>query len=140
MRMDNTNIYEQIGEAAFWQLSRNFYDLVFNDEEQWFRNIFKASDKQQAIRNQVEFFIQRMGGPPLYSERKGHPALIARHLSFNMNEKAAERWISHMRKALDTTDTIPPEIKEMIFDYCRHTAWFLSIGVRMRRGQQGVRA
>lgn len=29
------------------------------------------SKKEEAIQNQYEFFVQRMGGPPLYSQRKG---------------------------------------------------------------------
>ena len=45
-----------------------------------------------SIRNQYEFMIQRMGGPPLYSQRKGHPALMARHSQFPCTEATAERW------------------------------------------------
>lgn len=66
-----------------------------------------------AIQNQYEFFIQRFGGPDLYSKRKGHPALkgaknifkncfiyfpwpsffnVARHRDFHIDTKAADRW------------------------------------------------
>lgn len=48
---------------------------VYDDEEEWFRSIFSNSSKEDAIRNQYEFFVQRMGGPPLYSERKGKQVL-----------------------------------------------------------------
>ena len=44
---------------------------VYSDDEEWFREIFANSTKDDAIRNQYEFFIQRMGGPSLYSDRKG---------------------------------------------------------------------
>lgn len=44
---------------------------VYDDEEEWFRSIFANSKKEDAIQNQYEFFVQRMGGPPLYSQRKG---------------------------------------------------------------------
>lgn len=44
---------------------------VYEDEEEWFRSIFANSRKEDAIQNQYEFFVQRMGGPPLYSQRKG---------------------------------------------------------------------
>jgi hypothetical protein len=33
--------------------------------------MFANIPKEEAIQNQYEFFIQRMGGPPLYSQRKG---------------------------------------------------------------------
>ena len=44
---------------------------VYADTEPWFRDIFASSTKEEAIQNQYEFFIQRMGGPALYSQRKG---------------------------------------------------------------------
>jgi truncated hemoglobin YjbI len=44
---------------------------VYDDEEEWFRSIFANSKKEDAIQNQYEFFAQRMGGPPLYSQRRG---------------------------------------------------------------------
>lgn len=46
-------------------------DRVYDDEEEWFRSIFANSKKEDAIQNQYEFFIQRMGGPPLFSQRRG---------------------------------------------------------------------
>ena len=91
LRIDEVNIYERLGPDLFRKLSTEFYSRVFNDELQWFRNIFKNSTIEEATQNQMEFFIQRLGGPPLYSERKGHPALIARHMKFNMSLKATER-------------------------------------------------
>jgi truncated hemoglobin YjbI len=45
---------------------------VYDDEEEWFRSIFSNSKKEEAIQNQYEFFVQRMGGPPLFSQRRGH--------------------------------------------------------------------
>ncbi|CDY50504.1 BnaC01g44420D [Brassica napus] len=42
-----------------------------------------------------------MGGPPLYSQRKGHPALIGRHHPFPLTHEAAERWLQHMQNAMD---------------------------------------
>jgi hypothetical protein len=45
---------------------------VYEDEEEWFREIFSGSKKEDAIRNQYEFLVQRMGGPPLFSQRRGN--------------------------------------------------------------------
>jgi hypothetical protein len=49
---------------------------VYEDEEEWFREIFAGSNKKDAIQNQYEFFVQRMGGPPLFSQRRGTCALL----------------------------------------------------------------
>lgn len=53
---------------------------VYDDEEEWFRSIFSNSNKEDAIQNQYEFFVQRMGGPPLYSQRKGLLSFFSLHL------------------------------------------------------------
>ena len=106
MRIDKTNLYKKLGEETFWKLSKTFYEKVYNDEEKWFQNIFKNRSMEEAIQNQAEFFMQRMGGPAYFSQRKGHPALMGRHINFNMSEKAAERWLFHMKAALAETPEI----------------------------------
>lgn len=134
-KIDEINIYNALGEEVFYKLSNTFYAKVFNDEEKWFRNIFKGKTLDEAVQNQAEFFIQRMGGPPYFSKRKGHPALIGRHMKFNMSEKAAERWLHHMQEALDETTEIDDNIKTRMMNFFKHTAYFLSFGVRRNRGQ-----
>ncbi|KAG0493820.1 hypothetical protein HPP92_004814 [Vanilla planifolia] len=111
---------------------------VFDDEEEWFRSIFANSRKEDAIRNQYEFFVQRMGGPPVYSQRKGHPALIARHRPFPVTHQAADRWLFHMQQALHSTPTIDPDSKIKMMNFFRHTAFFLVAGNEMTRQGQSI--
>lgn len=60
---------------------------VYDDEEEeWFRSMFANSKKEDAIQNQYEFFVQRMGGPPLYSQRKGYVFLHLDSSSFTIND------------------------------------------------------
>ena len=129
MRIDEVNLYERLGEETFWKLSRAFYTKVYNDKEKWFQNIFKNKSMEEAIENQAEFFMQRMGGPMYFSKRKGHPALIGRHMPFNMSEKAANRWLLHMKAAVAETKEIDSDSAERMMKYFMHTAHFLSIGV-----------
>ncbi|KAK5830160.1 hypothetical protein PVK06_013954 [Gossypium arboreum] len=68
--IDDTNLFHKLGLQTFINLSTNFYTRVYNDEEEWFRSIFANSKKEEAIQNQYEFFVERMGGPALYSERE----------------------------------------------------------------------
>ncbi|HMV41967.1 MAG TPA: truncated hemoglobin family protein [Leptospiraceae bacterium] len=136
MRIDEVNLYKLLGEETFWKLSKTFYEKVFNDEEKWFRNIFKNKSKEEAIQNQAEFFMQRMGGPQYFSERKGHPALMARHIQFNMSEKAAERWLFHMKNTLDEIPEIDADSKSRMMAYFTHTAYFLSVGVTTQQRER----
>ncbi|KAB2027715.1 hypothetical protein ERO13_D05G051050v2 [Gossypium hirsutum] len=111
---------------------------VYNDEEEWFRSIFANSKKEEAIQNLYEFFVERMGGPTLYSERKGDPALIGRHRPFPVKHQAAERWLHHMEKALESTPYIDADSKLKIMKFFRHTAFFLVAGDELKNQNQRV--
>ncbi|RDX58437.1 Two-on-two hemoglobin-3 [Mucuna pruriens] len=130
--IDDADLFHNLGLQTFVNLSTNFYNRVYNDEEEWFRSIFAKSEKQNAIQNQYEFLVQRLGGPPLYSHRRGHPALIARHRPFPVTHEAAERWLHHMGQALDTTSDIDDESKVKLMNFFRHTAYFLVAGVEQK--------
>ncbi|KAJ6830514.1 two-on-two hemoglobin-3 isoform X2 [Iris pallida] len=120
--IDETNLFQALGGLQpFVDLSTNFYNRVYADEYEWFRSIFAGSRKEDAIQNQYEFFVQRMGGPPLYSQRKGHPALIGRHRPFPVTHQAADRWLYHMQQALDSVSSIDPESKIKMMNFFRHT-------------------
>ncbi|KOM48621.1 hypothetical protein LR48_Vigan07g232500 [Vigna angularis] len=75
--IDNTNLFNKLGLQTFINLSTNFYNRVYAEEEEWFRSIFANSKKEDAIQNQYEFFVQRMGGPPLFSQRRALSLLFA---------------------------------------------------------------
>jgi truncated hemoglobin YjbI len=79
---------------------------------------------ENAIKDQYEFFIQRFGGPPLYSQRKGHPALRARHVRFPITKPAAQRWLEHMRAAVDEVG-IKGDTKEKFLEFVTEVAFFL---------------
>lgn len=130
--IDDTNLFQKLGLQTFINLSTNFYNRVYDDDEEWFGSIFAKSDKDKAIQNQYEFLVQRMGGPPLYSQRRGHPALITRHRPFPVTHEAAERWLLHMQQALDNISDIDHDSKIMLINFFRHTAYFLVAGVEKK--------
>lgn len=45
------------------------------------------------------FFEEWLGGPRAYSSKYGHPRLRRRHFPFVIDERAAGRWLRHMREA-----------------------------------------
>lgn len=83
-----------------------------------------ASSIEEAIRNQYEFLVERFGGPPLFSQRKGHPALKARHRSFQIDSSAADKWLSHMNSALDDVQITGDE-KDALQEFFYNVAYFL---------------
>ncbi|KAM3282205.1 hypothetical protein P3S67_025850 [Capsicum chacoense] len=88
-----------------------------------------------------EFFVQRMGGPNLYSQRKGRTTLINCHRTFPVTHEAAERWLHHMQRALDSTTDIDKDSKTRMNNFFRHTAFFLvlELSCRITKKEQDVR-
>jgi truncated hemoglobin YjbI len=121
--IDEVNLYEQLGHEKFVELSTCFYGKVYADTEPSFRGMF-PKDKDSAIQNQCEFFIQRMGGPPHYSERKGHPALRDRHARFAITRAHAEKWLTYMREAMAEVG-IPEDARARMDEYFTEVAYFL---------------
>ena len=121
--IDDVNLYEQLGHETLVALSTRFYDLVYADTEPSFRGMFPM-DKAGAIQNQYEFLIQRLHGPELYSQRKGHPALRARHDRFAITRGLADKWLGYMRQALDH-ESIPADARTRLDEFFTATAAFL---------------
>ena len=100
------NFWEQVGgRATFEKLVRAFYDGVQSDDVLW--PMYPSEDLEGAIQRLTGFLEQYWGGPGTYSEERGHPRLRMRHMPFKVNPLARDRWLLHMRAALDTLE-LPP--------------------------------
>jgi truncated hemoglobin YjbI len=121
--IDDVNLYERLGRDKFVELSTCFYNKVYADTEPSFRGMF-PKDKASAIQNQYEFFIQRMHGPDLYTQRKGHPALRARHANFAITRAHADKWLTYLRQAMDEVG-IPDYARKRMDEFFEDVAYFL---------------
>ena len=100
------NFWEQVGgRATFEKLVRAFYDGIQGDDVLW--PMYPQADLEGAIQRLTGFLEQYWGGPGTYSEQRGHPRLRMRHMPFKVNPDARDRWLLHMRTALDTLE-LPP--------------------------------
>lgn len=121
--MDLTkSIYEQIGGAeGIDQLVNSFYDHV--EKDPILRPLFPA-DFDEVREKQKWFLTQFFGGPPLYTEKKGHPMLRARHLPFTIGQEQAEAWLRCMSKALDDQG-ISGKLREHMWSRLSMTAYHM---------------
>jgi truncated hemoglobin YjbI len=122
-RIDDSNLFNEIGLEKLKELSTEFYRRVQADDDPEFSAIFDR-DLSEAVQNQFEFFAQRFGGPQLYTQRKGHPALRMRHAHFKITRHAAQRWVMHMQEAMQAVG-IKPEHQERMLEFFQSTADFL---------------
>jgi truncated hemoglobin YjbI len=119
-------VYQTLGHDRIVALSTAFYTSVYSEPHTELGVMFQNIPIDQAIQNQYEFFVQRLGGPQLFSERKGHPALRARHAPFRVTEAAAEAWLLHMRRAVkEVLKDAPKDVVSALHEFFNHTAYFL---------------
>lgn len=95
------SFYEKIGgRPTFERLVRAFYDGIRTDAV-LLPMYPEQPDLEGAIQRLTGFLEQYWGGPATYSQERGHPRLRARHIPFRVNPDARDRWLSHMRAAVD---------------------------------------
>jgi hemoglobin len=114
-------LFERLGEENLRLLVDRFYDLVFSHEQ--ISHLFKT-DKELIKEKQRLFLTQFLGGPPLYSERYGHPQLRARHLPHPIHEEDAVAWLSCMSAAV-TSLSIEEPLKDELLKRFVPTAMFM---------------
>jgi hemoglobin len=100
------SFYEQVGgRATFEKLVREFYRGVATDEV--LVAMYPEEDLEGAIQRLTGFLEQYWGGPGTYSEQRGHPRLRMRHAAFRVNPDSRDRWLAHMRVAVDSLNLSP---------------------------------
>ena len=69
-------------------------------EESDVRDLF-PEDMQAASERSAAFFVQLLGGRPLFSQRYGPPQMRARHIPFEIDEPARQTWLACFHAVLD---------------------------------------
>jgi hemoglobin len=102
-----TSVFEAAGGMPFFEaLVDRFYDGVTADPV-LIRLYPDADDLSGARRRLTLFLAQYWGGPSLYVEERGHPRLRMRHAPFAIGPEERDRWLGHMRAALDELSPAP---------------------------------
>ncbi|RFA22106.1 globin [Subtercola boreus] len=112
--------YEQIGgRPTFEKLVRTFYSGVAADPV--LVAMYPEEDLEGAIQRLTGFLEQYWGGPTTYSQERGHPRLRMRHNPFKVNPDARDRWLTHMRAAVDSLQLAPLQ-DATLWDYLERAA------------------
>jgi len=100
------SFYEQVGgHETFRRLAHEFYAGVAGDPE--LRALYPEDDLGPAEEKFRMFLEQYWGGPPTYSEQRGHPRLRMRHTPFKITPAQRDRWLRHIQAAVDSLDLAP---------------------------------
>ncbi|GIJ00321.1 hemoglobin [Sediminihabitans luteus] len=114
------SFFAQIGgHETFVALVDAFYAGVADDEV--LRPMYPEQDLGPARERLTMFLEQYWGGPTTYSQRRGHPRLRMRHAGFKVNPDARDRWLAHMRVAVDSLG-LSPLHEATLWDYLERAA------------------
>jgi hemoglobin len=102
------------GEPTFRRLVQRFYEGVADDPP--LRALYPETDLAGAVDRLTLFLIQYWGGPTTYSDQRGHPRLRMRHVPFLIDSAQRDRWLKHMRDAVDSLD-LAPEHEAVLWRY-----------------------
>jgi len=106
--------YEQLGgDAAIRTLVDRFYDLVDSAPEATTIRALHASSLKASREKLYMYLTTWTGGPPLYTDRYGHPRLRMRHFPFRIGTRERDEWLWCMDRALDEQE-MPAELRELL--------------------------
>jgi hemoglobin len=96
-----TTLYEVVGGMPFFEaLVDRFYQGVAADPA--LLAVYPdPADLAPARRRLTLFLAQYWGGPSTYGDERGHPRLRMRHAPFAIGPVERDRWLMHMREAVD---------------------------------------
>ena len=97
MELPPPAILEALGEEGVFALLAAFYVRLEDTElRSWF-----PEDMHEASEHSAAFFVQVMGGRPLFVERHGPPRMRLRHIPFEIDEHARRVWLDAFDATID---------------------------------------
>lgn len=91
------------GERTIRKLAKQFYLEMRTRPETRELLAIHPPALDESEQKLFEFLSGWLGGPQLFTERRGAPMLRARHLNFAIDDKMRDQWLLCMRSALEST-------------------------------------
>lgn len=95
----DTPYLELGGDERVRALSDAFYDVI-EEESPGLRAMLPATTAVSRVKL-YEYLSGWLGGPPLYTDKRGHPRLRMRHNPFSIGPVEAAEWMRCMTVAMD---------------------------------------
>nr|WP_263294087.1 globin [Microbacterium sp. EST19A] len=113
--------YDEVGgRETFAKIVSVFYREVALDPV--LKPMYPEEDLGPAEQRLLMFLEQYWGGPTTYGDTRGHPRLRMRHMPFRVDPDARDRWLRHMRTAVDEAQ-LSPLHETTLWDYLERAAY-----------------
>ena len=105
---ETITLYEAIGgDTAVRALTRRFYELMDTLPEAARCRAIHPPDLAGSEEKLYEYLTGWLGGPPLYTQKRGHPMLRRRHFVAPIGPAERDEWLLCFVRALE--ETVPSE-------------------------------
>ncbi len=116
-------LYQAIGgDDTVKALSHRFYELMDTLPEARHVRAVHPPSLTGSEEKFYEYLTGYLGGPPLYTDKRGHPRLRSRHFVAQIGPVERDEWLLCFRQAMDETianpklrDIIWPPIERLAF-------------------------
>lgn len=107
--------YEQIGgEEPLRRLVNRFYQIMATMPEAQSVRKMHPEDMSGSAEKLFMFLSGWLGGPSLFIEKFGHPAMRARHMPFKIGKAERDQWMLCMVQAMDDEKIAEPLRSELL--------------------------
>ncbi|QFY62428.1 group II truncated hemoglobin [Rhizobium grahamii] len=118
-------LYQAIGgDEAVRALSRRFYELMDTLPEATHVRAVHPPTLDGSEEKFYEYITGYLGGPPLYTDKRGHPRLRSRHFVAEIGPLERDEWLLCFRRALDETID-NPKLREIIWPPVERLAYHM---------------
>ena len=93
------------GQPAVDRIIDSFYDRMDALIEARVIRTLHPQDLSATRAALKKYLAEWLGGPPVYTQERGHPRLRARHLPFSIGDEERDAWMLCMRGAMEEAVT-----------------------------------
>ncbi|MCJ8150713.1 group II truncated hemoglobin [Shinella sedimenti] len=105
---ETITLYEAVGgDVGVRALTRRFYQLMDTLPEAARCRAIHPPNLAGSEEKLYEYLTGWLGGPPLYTEKRGHPMLRRRHFDASIGPAERDEWLLCFVQALE--ETVPSE-------------------------------
>lgn len=118
-------LYEAVGgEAGVRALTHRFYALMDSLPEAARCRAIHPPDLSGSEEKLYEYLTGWLGGPPLYTQKRGHPMLRRRHFMASIGPAERDEWLLCFTRALE--ETVPGEgLRKIILEPVTRLAYHM---------------
>ncbi len=126
---DSATPFERLGgEAGVRQLVDRFYDLMGLEPAFTGIRALHPTDLHGSRDKLYWFLCGWLGGPPLYTDRFGHPMLRARHLPYAIGIAERDQWMACMMSAMQEQAVEPALAQRLTESFFGTADWMRNQG------------